>query len=66
MSQCGVSADEVIMVGDTHYDLEMAANAGVRKVAVSFGVHELDVLQKFHPEAVIHHLSELESLIASW
>jgi len=35
----GIDADRAIMVGDTVYDMQMARNAGVAGVAVSYGVH---------------------------
>ncbi len=35
----GLEAEEVLMIGDTTYDMQMAANAGVEGLAVSYGVH---------------------------
>ncbi len=35
----GVAAGRALMVGDTTHDLELAANAGVEAVAVSYGAH---------------------------
>jgi len=35
----GVAAGGAVMVGDTTHDLELAANAGVDGVAVSYGAH---------------------------
>jgi len=56
------SPDEVVMVGDSAYDLEMAQNAGVRSVAVSFGVHDSAKLTRYEPLAVIDRLPELLDL----
>jgi len=34
-----ISKDKVIMVGDTTYDMDMAANANIHGLGVSYGVH---------------------------
>ncbi|AQA18808.1 HAD family hydrolase [Halioglobus japonicus] len=60
-----VAPHEVIMVGDTEYDLEMAANAGVASVGVSFGVHSVSRLQKHGPLAVVDSLPELIAVIGA-
>jgi phosphoglycolate phosphatase len=39
MGELGVAGRHMLMVGDTEYDMEMATNAGVGKVAVRSGVH---------------------------
>ena len=36
---CGCEADRALMVGDTTYDMQMARNAGIDGLAVSYGVH---------------------------
>jgi phosphoglycolate phosphatase len=36
MAFAGLDKDRVLMIGDTTHDLELAANAGVRSVAVSY------------------------------
>ncbi|QKT05100.1 HAD-IA family hydrolase [Ectothiorhodospiraceae bacterium 2226] len=40
----GVEARETLMVGDSEYDILMAANAGAAALGVSFGVHGRDRL----------------------
>jgi phosphoglycolate phosphatase len=39
LSETGVEADNAVMIGDTSFDMQMAAAAGVRGVAVSWGYH---------------------------
>jgi len=39
LDQTGVDAGRALMVGDTVYDMEMARNAKVAGLAVSYGVH---------------------------
>ncbi len=40
----GRSTDDLVMVGDTTYDLEMAQAAGVRAVGVAWGHHSVERL----------------------
>ena len=52
----------LIMVGDTTYDLEMANAAGVRGVGVSWGHHPSELLEKWAPvvdtvDELMHHLN---------
>lgn len=44
LDQLGVVADRTLVVGDTEYDIQMAANAGAHALGVSYGVHERDRL----------------------
>ncbi|WP_421862933.1 HAD family hydrolase [Motiliproteus sp.] len=60
LQESGVGRERALMVGDTEYDLEMAAKAGVASVGVSYGAHHPDRLQAFRPKLVIDHFSELE------
>ncbi|HHH89368.1 MAG TPA: HAD-IIIA family hydrolase [Aliiroseovarius sp.] len=46
MDWLGVEPEDTLMIGDTEYDLQMANNAGVAALAVSYGVHE--------PERLLH------------
>jgi phosphoglycolate phosphatase len=40
-----VPTRRMLMIGDTTHDLDMAANAGVDAVAVTYGAHPLDTLK---------------------
>jgi len=53
MGELGVAGQHTLMVGDTEYDMEMATNAGVGKVAVRSGVHSEDRLQRHAPLACL-------------
>lgn len=39
LEYCGCEPEQTLMIGDTTYDMEMAANAGVDGLAVTYGVH---------------------------
>jgi phosphoglycolate phosphatase len=62
LSERGLGVHQAIMVGDTEYDLEMAANAGMASIGVSFGVHSVTRLNQHGPIAVIDRLEELLAL----
>jgi len=49
-----------LMIGDTTYDMQMARDAGVDRVAVSYGTHETRRLLEFFPLEVIDSLAALE------
>ena len=64
MQVLDVLPEQTIMVGDTEYDLEMASNAGVASVGVSFGVHSIERLEVHGPMAIVDELPQLLDLPA--
>lgn len=40
LSDTGVAAEDAVMIGDTSFDMEMAAGAGVAGIGVSWGYHD--------------------------
>ena len=62
MLERGKSAGDAVVIGDSEYDLGMARQAGVRSVAVSFGVHSEDRLATYEPLAIVHDLPTLLTL----
>tara|TARA_R110002073_G_scaffold197898_1_gene357006 strand:+ start:744 stop:1376 length:633 start_codon:yes stop_codon:yes gene_type:complete len=63
LAELDYSAADAMMVGDTEFDLEMAANAGMRRIGVSYGAHSRQRLSIHTPEAIIDHMKELTSLL---
>ena len=63
MKEWHVKADEVLMVGDTIYDMQMAENIGMPRVAVSYGVHDRDALLRHKPVRIIDCFSELNEFV---
>jgi phosphoglycolate phosphatase len=55
---------QALMVGDTEYDLLMAINAGIKTVAVSYGVHERERLMQHQPLVCLDNISELVDWLA--
>ena len=54
-----LSPAQALMVGDTEYDLEMAMNARIPSVGVSWGVHDVARLRAYKPMAIVDSLQEL-------
>ncbi len=59
MDELGARPEETLMIGDTEYDLEMARNAGVRSLAVSYGVHSPGRLLLHGPLACLDSLAAI-------
>jgi len=64
LQQLGLNAGDALMIGDTEYDMEMARNANMDCLGVSYGVHSTERLQKHQPIGCIHHINELESFLS--
>jgi phosphoglycolate phosphatase len=65
MAALDVLPEETIMVGDTEYDMEMATNAGVAKVAVRSGVHSGERLNRHAPLVCLERISEMPDWMAA-
>ncbi len=48
-----------VMIGDTEFDLRMAANAGMPALGVSYGVHAVERLRPQAPLAIFDELAEI-------
>ena len=59
LDERGKRPEQAVVVGDTEYDLEMAARAGVASIGVSFGVHAAERLQRHQPVSIVDRLDEL-------
>lgn len=56
---------ESVMIGDTSFDLEMAARIGMPSVGIAHGVHDTTVLQRHKPLAIVPDLPSLAQYLAS-
>jgi phosphoglycolate phosphatase len=55
----GMDPHQALMIGDTEYDLEMAVNAGISSLGVTYGVHAADRLRKHNPLDCIDDIAEI-------
>jgi phosphoglycolate phosphatase len=59
LTETGVAPGRAIMVGDSVFDMEMARNAGIDALAVSYGVQPCDALQRYAPVACAANFDEV-------
>ncbi len=65
LDETSTAATDAVVIGDTSFDLQMAAAAGVRAVAVSYGAHERRRLQALRPSDLVDDVAELTALLTS-
>jgi phosphoglycolate phosphatase len=59
MEMLGARPDRTLMIGDTTHDLQMAQNAGVPAVAVSYGAHLIEDLESLSPMGCVGSFEQL-------
>ncbi|WP_024851502.1 HAD family hydrolase [Hydrogenovibrio kuenenii] len=59
IDEFGLAAAEAVMVGDTEFDMQMAQNINMDVIALSHGVHDLDVLKTYEP---VSYFDDLHSM----
>jgi phosphoglycolate phosphatase len=64
MAETGAAAHEVVMIGDTVFDIELARAAGVMSVGVGWGYHERKDLLRAGADILIESFDELDAAIA--
>jgi phosphoglycolate phosphatase len=64
MAELARKPRELLMIGDTSHDLDMAANAAVDAVAVTYGAHSEAELRARSPMGVVGSIEELGAWIA--
>lgn len=63
LTEFGVSAQQAIMVGDTEFDMQMAENAAMPRIAVSYGAHHIDRLRAFNPLACVDLFADIKAAL---
>jgi phosphoglycolate phosphatase len=63
LAHCAVNVQQAVMVGDTHFDMEMAQRAGMPRIAVSYGAHAIERLLPFEPVACLDRFSDITPII---
>lgn len=64
LDELKVKPNRAIMVGDSLHDLNMANNAGIDSVGVSYGAHTESKLLLAKPKAIIHRPIDLLNVLA--
>ena len=55
----GRDADAAVMIGDTEYDMAMARNASMPRIAVDYGAHHVERLLPYEPALVLSEFAGL-------
>lgn len=66
MAEFGIAAESTVMIGDTSHDLQMADNAGVDSLAVTYGAHPHGHLLEHKPKACLHSVKELDDWLKTF
>ncbi len=61
LTECGVDAQDAVMIGDTSYDMDMAAAADVAGIGVAWGYHEASALSA--ARCIVADFAALESAL---
>lgn len=59
MEQLDMTPDQTLMIGDTTHDLQMAINAKVPALGVTYGAHSKDSLLGLNPLACCDHFAQV-------
>ncbi len=65
MAETGAAPETTVMIGDTHYDIDMAVAAGVRAIGVGWGYHPPEALLEAGAVAVAMDSAQLRSHIGA-
>jgi len=61
MDELVAMPERTLMIGDTHYDLQMAKNAGVHTAAVTYGAQSETQLSQYHPDYIFDSFNALST-----
>jgi len=61
MEMLDIPAEQILMVGDTSHDIQMAAAAGVDSMAVTYGAHDTATLLQAEPTVMVSSVGEMQS-----
>jgi phosphoglycolate phosphatase len=59
LEEFGMAAEACVMVGDTEYDMDMACQIDMPRIAVSYGAHHIDRLRPFEPVLCLDHFPHI-------
>lgn len=66
LSYFKLNNNQAIMIGDASFDLQMANNAGLDSIAVSYGAQEIETLKSYHPNAIISEFIQLPNYLINY
>lgn len=60
MEALTLAPEQVLMVGDTSHDIQMATAAGVDSMAVTYGAHDQPTLREAEPTVMVSSVPEMQ------
>ncbi|MCZ8522179.1 MULTISPECIES: pyrophosphatase PpaX [Paenibacillus] len=63
LQELGADPATALMVGDSHYDIEAAHNAGLPSVGVAWSMKGVDYLLQYAPTHIIHDIEDLLGIV---
>ena len=63
LADTGSSAAHAVMIGDTTFDMEMARNAGVKAIGVSWGYHPVHLLSQQDVHGIADNYAQLLNML---
>jgi phosphoglycolate phosphatase len=64
LSETGTAKEDAVMIGDTAFDMQMAASAGIESIGVAWGYHRAERLREAGATHVVASMSELAARLA--
>ncbi|PCI02921.1 MAG: HAD family hydrolase [Hyphomicrobiales bacterium] len=61
--EVGVAPERTYVIGDTSFDIEMAKSAGATAIGVSWGYHDVDILQRAGADKIIDKAHEVHGIL---
>ncbi|WP_353154257.1 HAD-IA family hydrolase [Pollutimonas bauzanensis] len=61
MEELSLRPEQVLMVGDTSHDIQMATSAGMDSMAVTYGAHDQRTLIEAAPTVMVSSVSEMQA-----
>jgi phosphoglycolate phosphatase len=65
MEELVITPERTLMIGDTSYDLQMAQNAGVHAVGVTFGAQAREKLLSYNTQQIFNQFGDLSTWLLS-
>ena len=62
LDELKIDHENAVMIGDTEYDMQLAQNAGVDAMAVTYGVQTKDRLKSYKPVICVDDIRQLPKL----
>src|SRR5690554_4174792 len=65
LEELQLDPEQVLMVGDTTHDIDMATQAGIDSMAVTYGAHDIPTLTASQPTVMVSSVPEMQSWLMS-